>query len=294
MFTEKDGPQQPRQNEDRPVITLASLASLEIWVGWREEMVGGRLTKIPYDPKTGGRAASDNPRTWATHDEAQKWADRQRRQQQNAGIGIMLGPVDGVGVLCGIDLDTCRDKATGAIDSSAQEVIDRFRSYAEISPSGTGAHVLFRLDVADMTTVEAQFEGQFGRQFKRASPSGHPPAIEIYRGCRFFAVSWETISAEDEIRRNDVADLKWLIHEAGPKFAGKGDKDPSKDDSRSAKAFRTGAALKATGATYEKCATRCSAMRIPKSPPGRAPRGWPMANASSAASSTRPGNRGQP
>jgi primase-polymerase (primpol)-like protein len=169
MFSEKDGPQQARQNEDRLTITLALLANLKIWVGWREEMVDGRLTKIPCDPKTGRRAKSDNPSTWATHDEAQKWAEPQ--QQQNVGTGIMFGPIDGVGVLCGIDLDACRDKSTGAIASWAQEVVDAFNSYTEISPSGTGAHVLFHHDSADTTTVEALFEGLFGRRSAPATPS---------------------------------------------------------------------------------------------------------------------------
>jgi Family of unknown function (DUF5906) len=70
---------------------------------------------------------------------------------------------------------------------------------------------------------------------------------------RYFAVTWEAISPEDELRRIDVSDLEWLLREAGPKFSGlrKPTGDDSKDKSRSAKAYRAGAALKAGGATYE-------------------------------------------
>ena len=98
--------------------TLASITPLNQWVGWREEMVGGRLTKVPYDPRSERRAAADNPSTWTTHDEVQKWAEKQKLAgaRQGAGTGVMLGPVnDNFGVLCGIDLDRCRDKSTGAI-----------------------------------------------------------------------------------------------------------------------------------------------------------------------------------
>jgi hypothetical protein len=237
-------------SKDESITTLASVTHFDRWVGWREEMVAKRRTKVPYNPRSGGRAKSDNPATWATHDEAQKWA----RTQRDAGIGVMLGPInDTVGALCGIDLDTCRDKATGKIDPWAQEIIDRFSSYTEISPSGTGAHVLFRLAAFEMSAVDALFDGKFGRAFKLPSGSEHPPAIEVYRGSRYFAVTWEAIGSEDELRRIPVTDLEWLLREAGPKFAG--ERKPTdggpKDDSRSAKAYRAGAALKAGGATYE-------------------------------------------
>jgi hypothetical protein len=98
-------------------------------------------------------------------------------------------------------------RATGKIAPWTQDVIDRFSSYTEISPSRTGAHVLFRLAAADMPAVETLFDGKFGRAFKRPGGGDHPPAIEVYRGRRYFAVTWEAISSEDELRRIDVADL---------------------------------------------------------------------------------------
>lgn len=236
-------------SKDEPVTTLAAVAPLDQWVGWREEMVAGRLTKVPYNPRSGGRAASDNPRTWATHDEAQMWA----AAQGGAGTGIVLGLVnDNIGVLCGIDLDSCRDKITSKTEPWAQEIIDRCSSYSEISPSGTGVHILFRLAASETPAVAALFDGKVGRAFKRCGARDHPPAIEVFRGLRYFTVTWETISAEDELRRIDAADLEWLLREAGPKFAGPRkptDRGP-KDESRSAKAYRAGAALKAGGASY--------------------------------------------
>ena len=44
-------------------VTLASLALLPIWVGWRLETRGGRPAKVPFDPMTGENAATDNPAT---------------------------------------------------------------------------------------------------------------------------------------------------------------------------------------------------------------------------------------
>jgi len=49
------------------------------------------------------------------------------------GIGFMLG--DG---FAGVDLDECRNVVTDEIDPWAAEIIGRFPTYGEVSPSGTG------------------------------------------------------------------------------------------------------------------------------------------------------------
>ena len=48
---------------------------------------------------------------------------------------------------CGIDLDQCR-AANGIITPEARELIRRFDSYTELSPSGTGAHILISAKLA--------------------------------------------------------------------------------------------------------------------------------------------------
>ncbi len=224
-------------------ITLADLASRQTWVGWREEKGHGRRTKVPYDPRTGRRAESDNATTWASREEAESWTIKERGD----GVGIMLCAVDGA-YLCGIDLDTCRDKDTGNIASWAQEIIDRFASYTEVSPSGTGAKIFFTFRGADLPAIETLFNDKHGRAFKNGGGGEHPPAIEVYRGRHYFTVTNESIGPHEELRLVDVADLQWLICEAGPKFVGKSGK--GRDDSRSAKAFRAGAVLKAEGRCY--------------------------------------------
>ena len=137
----------------------------------------------------------------------------------------------------------------------AQAVIDRLDTYTEVSPSGTGVRLLFTFARADLPAVEALFGGKYVRTFKRANGSDHPPAIEIHRGRRCFAVTGEMISETDAIRLVDLADLQWLISDHGPKFAGS-DASARKasqqgDDGRSGRAFRIGVILAATGASYE-------------------------------------------
>jgi len=46
--------------------------------------------------------------------------------------------------LVGIDLDDCRDPETGALRRWARRVIKKLKSYAEVSPSGTGVKIWLR------------------------------------------------------------------------------------------------------------------------------------------------------
>ena len=55
------------------------------------------------------------------------------------GIGFMVGGHESV---LGFDLDHCRDAATGSLEPWAAEFVAHADSYTEISPSGTGLHIL--------------------------------------------------------------------------------------------------------------------------------------------------------
>ena len=63
------------------------LAALPQWVCWRLEPGSkGRDTKVPYNPKTGGKASSTNLDTWTTLEIAQKAL----RQHSYTGVGFMF------------------------------------------------------------------------------------------------------------------------------------------------------------------------------------------------------------
>ena len=230
-------------------LTLPSLAHHQVWVGLKKEERNGQLTQLAYDPITGRLASANDPATWATHSEADGWAAINSAD----GVGLMLSQI-GDGIVGGIQLDTCRDPDTEAIEPWAQAVIDRFDTCTETSPSQTGANLLFTFARADLPAVEALFGGKFGRTFKNGGGE-HPPAIEIHRGHRYFAVTGDVISETDAFRLVDLADLQWLICDHGPKFAGPGESagiaTQQGDDGRSGRAFRIGVILAATGASYE-------------------------------------------
>ena len=93
---------------------------------------------MPICPATGKAASATDPLSWAGLGEAQEAVARDRL----TGLGFVL---NGDGVV-GLDLDSCRCSATGAIAPWATKIIKALRSYAEVSPSGTGVKILCRAD----------------------------------------------------------------------------------------------------------------------------------------------------
>ena len=111
------------------------LKSLKRFVLWRLEASGkdSKLTKVPYSVKR-RKASTINQSTWSS------FADVMNKLESDtdfySGIGFVLG--DGV---MGIDLDHVIDE-DGELSREAAHVVEEIPGYVEISPSGTGIHIL--------------------------------------------------------------------------------------------------------------------------------------------------------
>ncbi len=104
------------------------------WLAYRiEPAKDGRTTKIPYRATGGGRASATDPATWTDFETA--LANGRRFD----GIGFVFTADD---PFVGIDLDKCRDLATGELTPQAQGIVNALDSYTEISPSGAGLHII--------------------------------------------------------------------------------------------------------------------------------------------------------
>ncbi len=134
------------------------------WVVWRLEVRDGKPTKVPYSPH-GGRASSTDLMTWGAFEEALAALDR------FDGIGFMFCSAD---PYTGVDLDGCRDPETGEIAPWAAEIVSALDSYTELSPSGTGVHIIAKGTLP-------------GRGGKRKS-------IEMYDMRRFFTVTGHVVA----------------------------------------------------------------------------------------------------
>ncbi|GAB3686560.1 hypothetical protein GCM10028857_18790 [Salinarchaeum chitinilyticum] len=143
------------------------LVTHDQWVCWRTKDRDGKATKVPIDPEAGGFASSTDPDTWTDVEAA---LDHLVSGGGN-GLGFVFTEDD---PLVGVDLDDCRNPETGAIDAEARDVIRRLDSYTEVSPSGTGFHVLLEGELPD------------GRN-RRGS-------IECYDRARYFTVTGDVVA----------------------------------------------------------------------------------------------------
>ncbi|MEX2214007.1 MAG: phage/plasmid primase, P4 family [Phycisphaeraceae bacterium] len=111
----------------------AELRALPRWVLWRWQQRKNKRTKVPFQA-SGAPAKSTDPATWTTFESALSAFDAGGFD----GIGFALG--DGI---AGIDLDSAIDEA-GILHPWAREIVNRIKSYTEVSPSGRGLHIIVR------------------------------------------------------------------------------------------------------------------------------------------------------
>lgn len=109
------------------------LRSNGLFCCWRYEERKGKRTKVPYNPRTGGKAQSTNPDTFASLPVALE--AMQRGGYDGVGVGIF-------GALGAIDIDHCIDE-NGELSAMALEVMELMQGYTEKSPSGHGLRILF-------------------------------------------------------------------------------------------------------------------------------------------------------
>lgn len=119
----------------RPANIPDELKGLDRWVTFSLEERGGTASKVPYVGGSRQRAKSNDPTTWISFDSALAAAEATGRH-----LGFAFTPdlpytfLDFDGVL----------GANGAIKAYAAIVIDTLDSYAEVSVSGHGVHVITR------------------------------------------------------------------------------------------------------------------------------------------------------
>lgn len=102
---------------------------------WKYEERDGARTKVPYNPRTGGKAQPDNAGTFTTFSKALTELDA-RQGFDGIGMGVFGG-------FSAIDIDDCLDEH-GAMTERAADIIARMDTYTEKSPSGRGVRLIFK------------------------------------------------------------------------------------------------------------------------------------------------------
>lgn len=112
------------------------MRTFDQWIVWRyEDRDADKPTKVPYSAKNNRHASVTDPQTWGTYDEAVAAMDT----NWYAGIGFVLTDADPYTF---IDLDDTKGDQT-CLDRQLR-VFDEFNSYAELSPSGAGLHIIVK------------------------------------------------------------------------------------------------------------------------------------------------------
>src|SRR5574343_1973606 len=148
------------------------------WLLWKYEQKEGEAKprKSPYydnGKKRFGTQRDDQDRAQLVdHAAALKAIEKGQFQ----GLGFAFLPNDG---LIGIDLDKMRDAQTGELNERAAKIMQACGSYTEVSPSGTGIHII----------VEGTTETN------RDVGSG----IEVFCGRQVFCWTGEQISAANDV-----------------------------------------------------------------------------------------------
>ena len=103
---------------------------------WRLEKRQGKPTKVPYDPRTGQLAKTNDPATFAD------FATAMKAYAMGGWDGIGYRVSEGIGA---IDIDHCI-REDGSLNDVAASIMSFFPdTYFERSPSGTGLRGFFRL-----------------------------------------------------------------------------------------------------------------------------------------------------
>lgn len=149
------------------------------WVCWKFMTVNGRRTKMPINPLTGNRAMANNPRTWSSYKDAVEMS------KYYDGVGFVFSRND---PFIGIDIDHCINE-NGKMAEYAEKIMKECGSYAELSPSGTGVHIIGK---------GSMVEGMTGRR---------TTLIEMYETNRFFTVTGQQMG-----HFNDVKDIQPTVN----------------------------------------------------------------------------------
>ena len=157
------------------------------WVCWRLEPdpKSDKPRKIPYSPKNGGKASSTNPETWGTMAEALEAKDK----YMFAGIGFVF--TEGCGIV-GVDIDHCMDE-NGTLNETARTIVEKYPTYTEISPSGTGLHLFY------------QGSGMPGKGNKNSMTG-----CEMYANARYFTMTGKQLAGSPDEIRDGTEALPWI------------------------------------------------------------------------------------
>ncbi|PFG11276.1 hypothetical protein [Marinobacter sp. LV10MA510-1] len=150
------------------------------WVVWKAvNKGGGKVSKVPHNPKTGRQASTKIRGDWGIFDEACE----AYLMGGYAGIGFVFTADD---PFVGVDLDNCFDEL-GALRDDARQAVDELQSFTERSPSGNGLHIICKGELPG----GGHCDNKVGR--------------EMYQEGRFFTITADMVEGLGTVKAGGAA-----------------------------------------------------------------------------------------
>jgi hypothetical protein len=157
------------------------------FIPWRLE--DGR--KLPLQPN-GWMADTTRPETWAKLGDCLDAIERLKASGVGFVLASHLDEASGHAIVVGIDLDGCRDPLTDEIKPWAQTLVEEFRTYTEVSPSGTGLKLY--------GTIDRPIELAAHKLVIQPDNGAKAQQLEVYTTARYFALTGAHLdSTPDEL-----------------------------------------------------------------------------------------------
>ena len=170
---------------------LDYLKTLRQWICWGDNSVdsAGKINKQPFPYGCTRSSDPTDPLLWASYDECVTW--QQKRGLRGLGFAFSLE----AGII-GVDFDHCVHD--GVIDAEVLKIIIHLDSYTELSPSGTGVHVLIQARKPEwFTTSRVTLRGGI--------------TMEVYDSKRYFTVTGDHVADTPDVINEASSQLEDVI-----------------------------------------------------------------------------------
>lgn len=156
------------------------------WCNWKLVSRNGKETKLPIDSNTGKLAKSNDSNTWSRYEDAIEGL------QYHDGIGYFFAEP-----YMGIDIDNISEelekyKSNNTSENLISELYEGLKSYAEVSPSGNGIHIILKGKVP-------------GNRKRKGN-------IEMYDKGRFFTVTGRTLGKYADVNEPDTKAIERIYN----------------------------------------------------------------------------------
>ncbi len=175
------------------------------WLTWKPTDDGRKIPRAPYLHSDAPDRFVDaqDPAVWTDFETASEWAAKLPGHELAFTIRNRDEYPDEDLVL--IDYDDARDPETGAIHPTVREQLEQAASYADVSPSGTGVHLLCKGMVPEgVKTITDTLPAD------TAFPDAE---IEVYDSARYVAMSGDHIQDTPQAVTDCQALLEDLVDE---------------------------------------------------------------------------------